>query len=1288
MNKENPNSCKQEESATAEQSSLEFGEIAVNAESSTLDHIIVHDSEGQDLTISDSRDISCSESDDDNYTLLHDSIYTKMSHKWFFQYFKIKNIINYIKTRYNNFNFKQTSTAFPTVEPVSNSDCQKIMGKKGNASKGIYGVFDFLNKRFTTLFNKRSFRNTNSNYRVINFNNNLKNTSYNYCSNYVSTTKYNVATFLPKFLFEQFSKYANLFFLFTSCIQQIRNISPTNRWTTIVPLLIVLIVSAFKELVEDFKRRLQDKELNQSLTYVFEKMSFIPRKWYDLHVGDIVRVESGQIFPADLILISSSEPEGLCYIETSNLDGETNLKIKQSHPETADFISPTKISQLSGEIHSEQPNNNLYSFEATIIINTGIEKKKYPLNEDQLLLRGAFLRNTSWIYGIVVFTGHETKLMKNTTSSYIKQTAVEKTVNIQIIFLFCMLITLSLISSIGLIIKENLHQKNLGYLRLEERKKMKTFFSNILTFCVLYSNLVPISLFVTIELVKYAQAQLINNDLDMYYERENIPTTCRTSNLVEELGQVEYIFTDKTGTLTCNQMEFRKLSIAGISYMDDTKKKQRLNSYQKNDVFDFIQLKKNLVSHESKDVIHNVLVLLATCHTVIPEKIDGQDNIIYQAASPDEGALVKGASKLKYIFTTRRPKSVFVSIQGEEQEFKVLNICEFNSARKRMSVILRCPDGKIRLYCKGADTVILERLSKNSLYSEKTLQHLEDYAMGGLRTLCLAMREISEEEYEKWAVIYDEATTTINNRADALDKASELIEKELLLLGATAIEDKLQEGVPETIHTLQLAGIKLWVLTGDHQETAINVGISCKLITEDMNIIIINGKNKKEISNYITKKLTYVKNREANKAKLEALALIIDGHSLTYVLEKDIEKKFINLSILCKTVICCRATPLQKALIVTLIKKHLNATLLAIGDGSNDISMIQSANIGIGISGTEGLQAARSADIAIGQFRYLKKLLLVHGAWSYQRLSKLILYSFYKNISLHMTQFWYTFHNGFSGQVIFESWTISFYNVFFTFLPPIAIGIFDKFLCEKLLNKYPQLYKLGQFKTFFNVKNFWLWIANGFYHSLILYFMSIHIFENDLPQADGKIGGHWVWGTTLYATVLATVLGKAALITDSWTAYTVLAIPGSFIIWITFLPIYSILAPKIGVSVEYYGINSRLYTSSVFWATILVLPTLCLLRDFAWKYYKRTYYPQTYHYIQEIQKFNTIDYKSKMELFQKTVRKVRNVQRISKLQRGYAFSQGDTGQTKLIRAYDTTQERGQYGEVKYQCQTK
>ncbi|KAL8742604.1 MAG: hypothetical protein Q9184_008227, partial [Pyrenodesmia sp. 2 TL-2023] len=262
--------------------------------------------------------------------------------------------------------------------------------------------------------------------RLIYLNNPPANAGNRYVDNHVSTAKYNAATFLPKFLFEQFSKYANLFFLFTAVLQQIPNISPTNRYTTIVPLVIVLLVSAGKELIEDFKRKNSDKSLNYSKAKVLKGSSFEDTKWINIAVGDIVRVESEDPFPADLVLLASSEPEGLCYIETANLDGETNLKIKQAIPETAGFVSPSELSRLSGRMRSEQPNSSLYTYEATMTLHAGGGEKELPLAPDQLLLRGAVLRNTPWIHGVVVFTGHETKLMRNATATPIKRTQVER----------------------------------------------------------------------------------------------------------------------------------------------------------------------------------------------------------------------------------------------------------------------------------------------------------------------------------------------------------------------------------------------------------------------------------------------------------------------------------------------------------------------------------------------------------------------------------------------------------------------------------------------------------------------------------------------------------------------------------------------------------------------------------------------------------------------------------------------------------------------------------------------
>ncbi|KAF7546875.1 hypothetical protein G7046_g9179 [Stylonectria norvegica] len=1123
--------------------------------------------------------------------------------------------------------------------------------------------------------------------RIIYLNNPPANAANKYVDNHISTAKYNFASFLPKFLLEQFSKFANVFFLFTAALQQIPNLSPTNRYTTIAPLIIVLIISAGKELVEDYRRKQADNALNTSKAQVLRGSTFAETKWINVAVGDVVRVESENPFPADLVLLASSEPEGLCYIETANLDGETNLKIKQGLPETAAMVSPSELSRLGGRIKSEQPNSSLYTYEATLTMQAGGGEKEFALSPEQLLLRGATLRNTPWVHGVVVFTGHETKLMRNATATPIKRTKVERQLNWLVLVLVGILLVLSVVSTVGDLVSRRVEKEGLSYLYLDETntaaKVAKTFVKDMVTYWVLFSALVPISLFVTVELVKYWHGILINDDLDMYYDKTDTPATCRTSSLVEELGMVEYVFSDKTGTLTCNQMEFKASSIAGIQYAEEVPEDRVPTMQDGSDgIYDFNALKTNLKnSHETAPAIDHFLTLLAICHTVIPER-DEKGNIKYQAASPDEGALVAGAVTLGYKFTARKPRSVIIEANGQESEYELLAVCEFNSTRKRMSTIYRCPDGKIRCYCKGADTVILERMHEQNPHVEITLRHLEEYASEGLRTLCLAVREIPEQEYQEWSKIFDAAQMTVGgNRAEEVDKAAEIIEHDFFLLGATAIEDRLQDGVPETIHTLQEANIKVWVLTGDRQETAINIGMSCKLLSEDMMLLIINEDSAAATRDNLQKKTDAIRTQGDGTIEMETLALIIDGKSLTFALEKDLEKLFLDLAIMCKAVICCRVSPLQKALVVKLVKKYQKESiLLAIGDGANDVSMIQAAHIGVGISGEEGLQAARSADVAIAQFRYLRKLLLVHGAWSYQRVSKTILFSFYKNITLYMTQFWFTFQNVFSGQVIYESWTLSFYNVFYTVLPPLALGILDQFISARLLDRYPQLYMMGQQNYFFKLKVFAQWIANAVYHSLVLYIWSQLFWFGDLIQGDGKIAGHWVWGTALYGAVLLTVLGKAALVTNNWTKYHVLAIPGSMAIWYVFIAGYGIVAPMINLSEEYHGVVPRLYSSPVFWLQTVNLAVMCLLRDFAWKYAKRMYWPQTYHHIQEIQKYNIQDYRPRMEQFQKAIRKVRQVQRMRK-QRGYAFSQADESQTRVLQAYDTTKHRGRYGEM-------
>jgi phospholipid-transporting ATPase len=576
-----------------------------------------------------------------------------------------------------------------------------------------------------------------------------------------------------------------------------------------------------------------------------------------VQVGDVLRIESGENFPADMILISSSEPEGLCYIETSNLDGEVNLKIKQALPQTASILNPADMSKLQGVIKSEQPNNRLYNYDGALSLSTyGSQHRDLPLDPSQLLLRGAQLRNTSWVYGIVIFTGHETKLMLNSSKKPSKVSNVARITNRNVMYLFWILVAMSFAGAIGGLIFGMYKGEQASYLPIHEMSRGTQFGYDILTFLILFCSFIPISLMVTMEIVKFVLSYLIENDLDIYYDGTNTPAAARSSSLIEELGQVKFVFSDKTGTLTCNEMQFRQVSVGGLFYVEqvDPDRRARDESDDPALQYSFDQLHQHLNTHSTANVINEFLTLLAVCHTVIPEKTDNGE-IVYQASSPDEGALVKGAASLNYTFHTRRPNSITCNIRGQDQEFQILNICEFNSTRKRMSAIVRGPDNRIKLYCKGADTVILERLATENPFVEPTLIQLEECASEGLRTLCIAMREIPEEEYTRWSLIQEAAATTLVNRAEELDKAAEIIEKDLFLLGATAIEDRLQDGVPDTIHTLQEAGIHIWVLTGDRQETAINIGYSCKLLNEDMSLIVCNEDNHWETKSFLEKKL-------------------------------------------------------------------------------------------------------------------------------------------------------------------------------------------------------------------------------------------------------------------------------------------------------------------------------------------------------------------------------------------------------------------------------------------------
>lgn len=1095
----------------------------------------------------------------------------------------------------------------------------------------------------------------------------------NYRGNYVSTTKYTAANFIPKSLFEQFRRVANIYFLVVACVS-FSPLAPFSALSILGPLIVVIGATMAKEGVEDWRRRKQDIEANNRKVKVYDKnYTFCETKWKKLRVGDIVKVCKDEYFPADLLLLSSSNDDGVCYVETMNLDGETNLKLKHALEVTSHLQDENSLQQFRAVIKCEDPNEKLYSFIGTL----SIDGKEYPLSIQKLLLRDSKLKNTEYVYGVVIFTGHDTKVMQNATDPPSKRSKIERKMDKIIYILFSTLILISFIGSLffGIETKKDVSGGKLRrwYLRPDDttvfydpKRASLSAFLHFLTALMLYGYLIPISLYVSIEIVKVLQSIFINQDLDMYCEETDMPAHARTSNLNEELGQVDTILSDKTGTLTCNSMEFVKCSIAGTAYGRGMTEVERALARRRGDALpesgddvqghdgDAVDSGKSIrgfnfrderimngqwVNEPHSDIIQKFFRVLAICHTAIPDKDEESGEISYEAESPDEAAFVIAAKELGFEFFRARQTSISLRELDYETRKKVvrkyerLQVLEFSSSRKRMSVIVRNVEKQLLLLSKGADSVMFERLSKDGRHFEsQTKDHIKKYAEAGLRTMLIAYRELGEEEYELWEEEFSKAKKSVTAEHDVLvDAVADKIERDLILLGATAVEDKLQKGVPECIDRLAQAGIKLWVLTGDKMETAINIGYACSLLRQDMKQIVItldspdiDALEKQGDKEAIAKaSLESIQNQirdgmyQIISAKESAIkfGLIIDGKSLEFSLKKNTEKSFFELAINCASVICCRSSPKQKALVTRLVKGETGKTTLAIGDGANDVGMLQEADIGVGISGAEGMQAVMASDFSIAQFRFLEHLLLVHGHWCYRRISMMICYFFYKNIAFGFTLFWFEAYASFSGQPAYNDWYMSFYNVFFTSLPVIALGVFDQDVSARLCLKYPFLYLEGVENILFSWLRILGWMFNGFLSSIIIFFFATKSMINQAFRRDGQVVDYEVLGVTMYTCVVWVVNCQMAISINYFTWIQHVFIWGSIAFWYIFLVIYGSLPPEVSTT-AYKVLVEACAPSVLYWLVTLFVVISTLLPYFCQRAFQTRFKPMYHDMIQ------------------------------------------------------------------------
>ncbi|PWZ00177.1 phospholipid-translocating P-type ATPase [Testicularia cyperi] len=1036
--------------------------------------------------------------------------------------------------------------------------------------------------------------------------------------------------------------------------------------------------------------------------------------WKKLEVGDVVLLREDDQVPADIVILNTSDPDGNAYIETKNLDGETNLKVRKSLKATMGIQSEEDVEHARFVIDSEPPHANLYSYNGLLkyTVTDAREKDEYtdaleelptdssayaaaeaqsrrvePITINELLLRGCALRNTEWVIGVVVFTGEDTKIMLNSGETPSKRSKIEKETNFNVIVNFVILMILCVLCAV------------IGGLRLSNGPTSRTYYesgaeystNNIInaliifgSCLVVFQNIVPISLYISIEIVKTIQAFFIFQDIEMYYAPLDYPCVPKTWNISDDLGQIEYIFSDKTGTLTQNVMEFKKCSVDGVTYGDGIteamigamkregkdvsgfsadrqeaelaqSKKQMVeimnrtfkNRYLQPSKMTLIStpLAETLAAGQQDAQRRNIITFfraLALCHTALADRPNGNDpfTIEYKAESPDEAALVAAARDAGAVFISKNNTTIDIEVMGQPERYTPLKVLEFNSTRKRMSVIVREPDGRILMITKGADSVIYQRLRKDhpEQLKQTTFKDLENFANAGLRTLCIAYRYLSETEYLEWARLHDEASASLTDRDEAVDEANEKIEVDLTLLGATALEDKLQVGVPEAIATLHKAGIKLWILTGDKLQTAIEIGFSCNLLTSDMEIMIISADHeagtRAQIEAACNKiaaagrpvvveepagpggrtrknKLTVERTEAAPK---DGFAVVIDGETLRYALDANLKPLFLALTTQCEAVVCCRVSPAQKALTVKLVKDGKKAMTLAIGDGANDVAMIQEAHCGVGIAGLEGAQASMSADYAIGQFRFLTRLLLVHGQLCYHRISDLHKVFFYKNIIWTSILFYYQIHSDFSGNYIFDYTYVLLYNLVFSSLCVIVIGALDQVVNIKALLAFPQTYKRGIQGQEYTKFLFYMCMLDAAFQGAACYFIPWWLYNyGPMVGYDGQdMGALTLFGTTIAAGAVTTANLYAGIISKHWTglfwAVEIISLLSVYA-WTLLYSAFPVFA--------FEKVGFWLVQTINFWAIILLITVVSLIPRFFFRAWRTSFSPNEHDILRE-----------------------------------------------------------------------
>ncbi|CAJ0581559.1 unnamed protein product, partial [Mesorhabditis spiculigera] len=1040
-----------------------------------------------------------------------------------------------------------------------------------------------------------------------------------YPNNRISTTKYTVYTFLIKNLWEQFHRWANWFFIVIIFLNAFKIFAAFNRFLGIIPVACILVATAIKDIFEDLRRYRLDKKINESTCLVWDHvhLQFRRMQWQHILVGDYVHISNMEPFPADILLLRSSEATGTCFIETSNLDGETSLKQKNvpksivhlSEDPNANFdeIAP-KLPVEHRCMHPSKSLQEMYGFVESA------KGDKDNFTKEHMLWRGCRLRNTTFVEGIVLYAGGDTKVMLNNGRPKAKRSQIELLTNKFILFCFLILIAMCMVGSMGAAINAaNVDHQNVTspFQVIQDKKWWLDGLTSIGTFIINYQVMVPLSLYITVELIKLGLVFLMQQDVHLYYDgkhrapssglhptdelRLRVLSTWRMDEHMRhfftnlalcntvvvnrqhkdmlDVGRYEDgVYTiDNSAFYTVTEAEFQekqeKFRIhkeRAIRFHDESVRAKAeaaaartatsdstldaITSGDEEDEVDSDEEKPgqrlsrvSTFSHRISTGIKNFLPRISSIISTPGSSIrkrkhkrkepkNKKKESRYEAESPDELALVEGAAQYGFVLEERGATHVTLQLpDSKKQRVEVLRILPFDADRKRMSIIVKGQAGPI-LYTKGADTAILSRLAKepeadaesdtesiatsaiasSRISVERAGVLLGHYAGKGLRTLAYGMKKMTWEEYHHFAEQYEFLETLNADDRDKLmaEKADEL-ESNLQFLGVTGVEDKLQEGVSDTITSLREAGLQVWLLTGDKLETAENIARACGLF----------DSRYPEVSVSTQEGLAEIVGLGRCNIKLapEALKMLKDG-----------DEKLLDIVKRSASVLCYRMTPAEKSEVVGCVKRKFKGRVLAIGDGANDVPMIQAAHVGVGVSGNEGMQAVMASDFAIARFRFLERLLLIHGHWNYDRIANTYLYFLYKNALLVFIIFFCQFYSLFSGESPMDPIYSMLYSIIFTSVQPIIYGIYDQCNEGKSLIERPSSYRKTMEGRCYSWKLFFFNIGDALYQGAVCYYIAHN-------WAYGANVGLWEFGFILATSMFLCNTFHLALEVRCWT---------------------------------------------------------------------------------------------------------------------------------------------------------